>query len=111
MDYKITVLKGDGIGPEVIDQTLALVKLAGQKYGHGFIFHEELMGGCAIDATGVPLPQRTVESCKASDAVLLGAVGGPKWGHPSRQSPPGGRPSGHSGSSRAFCKSPAGRHI
>ncbi len=79
MDYRITVLKGDGIGPEVIDETLELVKLAGQKYGHGFIFNEELMGGCAIDATGVPLPQETVESCKTSDAVLLGAVGGPKW--------------------------------
>lgn len=79
MDYKITVLKGDGIGPEVTDQTLELIKLAGQKYGHGFIFNEELMGGCAIDATGVPLPPKTVESCKTSDAVLLGAVGGPKW--------------------------------
>jgi len=79
MNFNITVLKGDGIGPEVIDQTLELVKIAGQKYGHEFTFHEELMGGCAIDATGVPLPPKTVERCKASDAVLLGAVGGPKW--------------------------------
>ncbi len=79
MNYNITVLKGDGIGPEVIDQTLELFKIAGQKYNHNFTFHEELMGGCAIDAFGVPLPEKTVERCKASDAVLLGAVGGPKW--------------------------------
>lgn len=79
MKYNITVLKGDGIGPEVIDQTLELVKLAGSKYSHEFTFHEELMGGCAIDTFGVPLPERTVERCKTSDAVLLGAVGGPKW--------------------------------
>ena len=79
MRYNITVLKGDGIGPEVMEQALELVKLAGKKYSHEFIFHEELMGGCAIDVTGVPLPESTVERCKSSDAVMLGAVGGPKW--------------------------------
>jgi len=79
MSYKITVLKGDGIGPEVIDQTLDVLKIIGDKYKLDFEFFEELMGGCAIDACGEPLPAATVERCKASDAVLLGAVGGPKW--------------------------------
>ena len=79
MNYNIAVLRGDGIGPEVTDQTLELVRISGLKYGHQFTFHEELMGGCAIDACGGPLPAKTVERCKASDAVLLGAVGGPKW--------------------------------
>lgn len=91
MDYNITVLKGDGIGPEVIDQTLELIKISGEKYGHHFTFHEELMGGCAIDAFGEPLPAKTVERCKASDAVLLGAVGGPKWDAlPGKQRPEAG---------------------
>lgn len=79
MKYDITVLKGDGIGPEVMEETLELVRLAGRKYSHEFAFHEELMGGCAIDEFGLPLPEKTVERCKSSDAVLLGAVGGPKW--------------------------------
>lgn len=79
MNYNITVLKGDGIGPEVIDQTVEILKIIGQKYGFGFTFHEELMGGCAIDAFGEPLPEKTIKRCKETDAVLLGAVGGPKW--------------------------------
>jgi 3-isopropylmalate dehydrogenase len=77
--YKITVLKGDGIGPEVTDQALAVLKAAGDKYGISFELREELMGGCAIDEYGVPLPDVTLKACKESDAVLLGAVGGPKW--------------------------------
>lgn len=79
MNYNITVLKGDGIGPEVIDRTTEILKIAGQKHGFGITFNEELLGGCAIDVFGEPLPARTVEKCKKSDAVLLGAVGGPKW--------------------------------
>lgn len=79
MKYNITVLKGDGIGPEVTDQALGVLETIGRKYGHEFAVVEELMGGCAIDATGDPLPAATLERCKSSDAVLLGAVGGKKW--------------------------------
>ena len=79
MKYNITVLKGDGIGPEVVDQTLAVLDTVGTKYGIEFACSYELMGGCAIDAFGEPLPAATLERCKKSDAVLLGAVGGPKW--------------------------------
>ncbi len=77
--FNIAVLPGDGIGPEVIGQTLEVLKKVEEKYGHQFIFTEGKLGGCAIDETGVPLPEKTVELCKNSDAVLLGAVGGPKW--------------------------------
>jgi 3-isopropylmalate dehydrogenase len=79
MGYKITVLKGDGIGPEVTDQAIAVLEAVGKRCGICFEFQEELMGGCAIDAYGVPLPEATLRTCKQSDAVLLGAVGGPKW--------------------------------
>ncbi|NLK88254.1 MAG: 3-isopropylmalate dehydrogenase [Clostridiaceae bacterium] len=79
MKYTITVLKGDGIGPEITDQALAVLKAAGDKYGISFELREELMGGCAIDEYGIPLPEVTLKACKESDAVLLGAVGGPKW--------------------------------
>lgn len=79
MKFNITVLPGDGIGPEVIAQAIGLINAVGNKYGHEFLLKEEKIGGCAIDAFGVPLPEKTLESCKNSDAVLLGAVGGPKW--------------------------------
>ena len=79
MSYNIAVIKGDGIGPEVAGQALRVLDAAGAKYGHTFCYTEVLMGGCAIDQTGAPLPDETVRVCKASDAVLLGAVGGPKW--------------------------------
>jgi 3-isopropylmalate dehydrogenase len=79
MKYKLTVIKGDGIGPEVMNCGLDVLNTIGGKYGYEFELKEELMGGCAIDACGVPLPEKTLESAKASDAVLLGAVGGPKW--------------------------------
>jgi len=77
--YDIAVLKGDGIGPEVVNQALGVLEAMGRKYGHDFVIHEELMGGCAIDKTGDPLPAATLSRCKESDAVLLGAVGGMKW--------------------------------
>jgi len=79
MKFKITVLPGDGIGPEVTKQAVHVVKLIGRKYGHEFEITEALMGGCAIDEYGEPLPEKTLEMCKSSDAVMLGAVGGPKW--------------------------------
>lgn len=79
MDYKITVLPGDGIGPDIIGEALEVLKLIGGKFGHSFQLTEADMGGVAIDKHGVPLPQSTIDACKGSDAVLLGAVGGPKW--------------------------------
>ncbi len=79
MNYKITVLPGDGIGPDIIAEALKVLELIGEKYGHSFSFTEADLGGVAIDRHGEPLPQVTVDTCKASDAVLLGAVGGPKW--------------------------------
>lgn len=78
-NYKITVLKGDGIGPEIVDECIKVLDAAGKKFGFEFDYNYQLLGGCAIDATGVPYPKETAEACKASDAVLLGAVGGPKW--------------------------------
>lgn len=77
--FNIVVLKGDGIGPEIIDQAIRILDVTGGKVGIEFNFMEELMGGCAIDAFGEPLPEATLKACKSSDAVLLGAVGGPKW--------------------------------
>ena len=79
MNYNIALLKGDGIGPEIVDSAVAVLKKIGEKYSHTFNFSEYLMGGCAYDATGNPLPDETVEGCLASDSVILGAVGGPKW--------------------------------
>ena len=78
-DYKITLLKGDGIGPEIVNQAVKVLDCGAEKFGFGVTYDEALLGGCAIDATGVPLPDETVAKCKASDSVLLGAVGGPKW--------------------------------
>lgn len=77
--YKITVLKGDGIGPEIVDECIKVLDKAGEKFGFSFDYNYQLLGGAAIDAAGVPYPKETKEACKASDAVLLGAVGGPKW--------------------------------
>ena len=78
-NYKIVVLKGDGIGPEIVDEALKVLNKAGEKFGFSFAYDYQLLGGCAIDATGVPFPKETETACKAVDAVLLGAVGGPKW--------------------------------
>ena len=79
MNYKIAVIKGDGIGPEIVEASMRVLDKIGEKYGHTFDYTEVLAGGAAIDACGTPLPQETVDICKASDAVLLGALGGPKW--------------------------------
>jgi 3-isopropylmalate dehydrogenase len=79
MKFNIALLKGDGIGPEIVDSALlALDKVAGI-YNHAFEYTPLLMGGIAIDQTGVPLPEDTIKACLKADAVLLGAVGGPKW--------------------------------
>ncbi|MCR4435032.1 MAG: 3-isopropylmalate dehydrogenase [Clostridiales bacterium] len=79
MKYDIAVLPGDGIGPEVTAQAVEILKAVGRKFGHEFVLHQGKIGGCAIDACGEPLPAATLELCKKCDAVLLGAVGGPKW--------------------------------
>ena len=78
-NYKITLLKGDGIGPEIVNQAVKVLDRAAEKFGFEVTYDEALLGGCAIYATGVPLPEETIAKCKASDSVMLGAVGGPKW--------------------------------
>ena len=78
----VAVLPGDGIGPEVTTEAVQVLEAVGQRFGHEFQFSYGLLGGCAIDAAGNPLPAETVMLCQASDAVLLGAVGGPKWDDP-----------------------------
>ncbi|NLK00409.1 MAG: 3-isopropylmalate dehydrogenase [Clostridia bacterium] len=77
--YKAAVLPGDGIGIEIIPEAVKVLEAAGKKYGFSFEFTEGLVGGAALDATGVPLPDETLELCNNSEAILLGAVGGPKW--------------------------------
>lgn len=77
--YKICLLPGDGIGPEIIAEGVKVMNAVGKKYGVSFDCAEALIGGCAIDATGTALPDETLETAQASDAVLLAAVGGPKW--------------------------------
>ncbi|MDQ3160087.1 MAG: 3-isopropylmalate dehydrogenase [Pseudomonadota bacterium] len=75
----IAVLPGDGIGPEVTAAAVAVLEAVGRRHGHHFILREHLIGGAAIDACGDPLPAATLVACRDADAVLLGAVGGPKW--------------------------------
>jgi len=77
--YRITLLPGDGIGPEIMAVAVDVLKTVGAQTGLAFTFQEALLGGAAIDATGVPLPADTLERCKNSDAVLLAAIGGYKW--------------------------------
>ncbi len=79
MNYYIAVVQGDGIGPEVVTEAIKVLDKVGEKYGHTFHYNQVLAGGAAIDATGKCLPEDTVDICKSSDAVLLGAVGGPNW--------------------------------
>ena len=79
MDYKIAVIKGDGIGPEIIDEAIKVLDITGKKYGHSFQYKEASAGGAAIDKTGNPLPDDTLKVLKTTDALLFGAVGGPKW--------------------------------
>jgi len=82
MLVRIAVLPGDGIGPEVVAEAVKVLGAVAQRFGHTFEFEEALVGGAAIDATGHPLPDETMALCQASDAVLFGAVGGPKWDDP-----------------------------
>ena len=79
MEFQIALIKGDGIGPEIVDSAVRVLEKIGQTYGHTFHCTPYLAGGCAIDETGIPLPEETVQGCLNADSVLLGAVGGPKW--------------------------------
>ena len=88
MNYKIAVIQGDGIGPEVTAEAVKILDAAASAFGHNFEYEYLLAGGAAIDETGKCLPDETVEAAKNSDAVLLGAVGGPKWdGLPGEERP------------------------
>src|SRR5512137_1728415 len=82
MKASLVLLPGDGIGPEVVAEAVRLLDTVARKYGHTFSYTERLMGGCAIDRYGVALTDETLADCRAADAVLLGAVGGPKWDDP-----------------------------
>ncbi len=77
--YRITLLPGDGIGPEIMDVAVDVLQLVGKQQNIEFIFNQALIGGAAIDATGEPLPQETLDRCRQSDGVLLAAIGGYKW--------------------------------
>jgi 3-isopropylmalate dehydrogenase len=79
MNYQIAVIKGDGIGPEIVTEAMKVMDAVGNKFGHKFSFTEALMGACAIDETGNPLPDETLEICRKSDAILFGAIGHPKY--------------------------------
>lgn len=76
MEKNIAVIKGDGIGPEIVTEAMKVLDKVAEKFGHKFNYEELLMGGCSIDANGVPLTEETVERCKAADAVLMGSIGG-----------------------------------
>ncbi len=80
-DFKIALIPGDGIGPEVSNAVRQILDVTGSRFGHNFHYDELLAGGIAIDATGQPLPEATLAGCQKSDAVFLGAVGGPQWDH------------------------------
>jgi 3-isopropylmalate dehydrogenase len=87
MKARIAVLGGDGIGPEVVAEARRCLEAIASKFGHDFLLEEFAFGGAAIDATGVPLPPSTLEGCLAADGVLLGAIGGPRWGPNAPQRP------------------------
>lgn len=82
MHANITLLPGDGIGPEVVSAGLAVLNKIAERFEHSFDFNEALIGGAAIDASGNPLPDESLALCRSADAILLGAVGGPKWSDP-----------------------------
>jgi 3-isopropylmalate dehydrogenase len=82
VQFNIAALLGDGVGPEVATESIKVLEAMGRKFGHSFQFHQGLVGGAAIDAHGVALTDETLKMCQSCDAVLLGAVGGPKWDDP-----------------------------
>lgn len=89
MNFRIALIRGDGIGPEIVEQAVGVMDRVGEKFGHTFTYVDVLMGGCATDAVGKSYPDGTAQLCRGCDAVLLGAVGGPRWGSdkPAEQRP------------------------
>lgn len=89
MNYRLALIRGDGIGPEIVSEAVGVLDQVAQRFGHRFTYVDVLMGGCATEATGKSYPDGTAELCKSCDAVLLGAVGDPKWGtdKPAEQRP------------------------
>ena len=92
MNYKVGVIYGDGIGPEVVREAQKVLDRVCEVYGHTFTYEQILMGGCSIDATGVPLTDEAIAQAKASDAVLMGSIGGNTATSPWYQLPPELRP-------------------
>ena len=88
MKANIVLLPGDGIGPEIVLQAQRVLEAVAARFGHEFEFSSHMIGGVAIDTCGDPLPQETITACRNSDAILLGAVGGPKWDDPSAKTRP-----------------------
>ncbi len=88
MQANIALLPGDGIGPEIVEQARLVLEAVAQKFSHTFTFSSHAMGGCAIDEFGTPLPEASLAACQAADAILLGAVGGPKWDDPRAKTRP-----------------------
>ncbi len=86
--YKIAVIKGDGIGPEIVEAGIKVLDKIATKYNHQFEYDEVFMGGCAIDKFDEPLPDKELEKCLNSDSIILGAVGGPKWDNVETQKRP-----------------------
>ncbi|NFG23455.1 3-isopropylmalate dehydrogenase [Clostridium botulinum] len=82
MKYNVAVIPGDGIGPDIVTEAVKVLNVVGKKFGHKFEYEYVMAGGCSIDKNGEALPKETLDICKASDAVLLGAVGGPRWDDP-----------------------------
>ena len=92
MEKKIAAIRGDGIGPEIVGEAIGVLDAVAAKFGHTFLYEEAPMGGNAIDAFGVPLPDSSLAACLSADSVLLGAVGGPKWDSQPPRQPPGAGP-------------------
>jgi len=88
MQFKLAVLPGDGVGPEITEAAVKVLQTVSEKFGHKFDLHYGLIGGVAIDERGVSLPPDTLKMCQSCDAVLLGAVGGPKWDDPKAKDRP-----------------------
>ena len=103
---KIAVLPGDGIGPEVVAEALKVLKKTEQLFGYRFETEEALFGGIAIDEKGTPLPDETLQLCREADAVLLGAVGGPKWDDNPKEFAPGNRTARHPQRARTVLEHP-----
>ena len=88
MNARFAVLPGDGIGPEIVTEAMRILDVVAHRFGHAFDYSEHLVGGVAIDETGDPLPESTLEACRSADVVLLGAVGGPRWSDPNAKTRP-----------------------